>query len=424
MNGAGKTTFFEAIKLCLYGQLALGGRTKAVDYENYLIKRIHRNPQGQEQVNGASVELEFEHAHVGKTQNYRLQRSWQKTKSGVAESLSLWRDGNLISDLEPSHWQDFIKELVPPGMAQLFFFDGERIQSLAEDEDDLNLADSIKALLGLDLVDSLHSDLAIYLRKQKMDQQGGDDLEKLQAEIASLEEELTACQQDRAQLATKIDRLTTIIERQEQRIVAEGGQFAKKRSAFKTQRAKLEAKIDQVEIQIRELAEGLLPFALTPGLCKSLREQLLKEEEFHRWQSSVEYLRSRQNLFEATLTADEFLDDLGLKPTKSRKDKIRNRIAALIQNFETPPAHLGEVDPLHQLSPHDQQRILGWLETLTAVANKLQKHTQQLENLMRERQKVERDLKRAPAAEALKPLLEELSQMHKDLNALRSERSR
>lgn len=423
MNGAGKTTFFEAIKLCLYGQLALGNRVKAVDYENYLIKRVHRNPKGEEQVNSASIKLEFEHAHAGKTQNYRLQRSWQKIKSGVDESLSLWRDGNLISDLEPSHWQDFIKELVPPGIAQLFFFDGERIQSLAEDEDDLNLADSIKSLLGLDLVDSLHSDLAIYLRKQKqkMDQEGGSDLENLQAEIVSLEEDLAACQQDRAQLTMKIDHLTARIERQEQRIASAGGQFAKKRNAFKTQRAKLEAKIDQMEIQIRELAEGLLPFALTPGLCKALREQLLKEEEFHRWESSVEYLKSQQNLFEDTLTSDEFWDDLGLKPTKSRKDKIRNRIDVLIQNLETPPAHLREVDPLHQLSPHDQQRILGWLdETLATVPNKLQKHTQQLESLIRERQQVERDLKRAPADEALKPLLADLSQTHKDLNALRA----
>ena len=69
-------------------------------------------------------------------------------------------------DLDPSQWGDFVKELIPPGISQLFFFDGERIQNLADDDANIHLTSAIKTLLGLELVERLHTDLGIYIRKQ------------------------------------------------------------------------------------------------------------------------------------------------------------------------------------------------------------------------------------------------------------------
>ena len=47
-NGNGKTTFFEAIRLCLYGEKILENRKKG-DYIRYLTQKIHHNPNIAEQ---------------------------------------------------------------------------------------------------------------------------------------------------------------------------------------------------------------------------------------------------------------------------------------------------------------------------------------------------------------------------------------
>ena len=70
----------------------------------------------------------------------------------MVEHLDLQRDGEALDDLGTEHWQDFVRDLIPLGVSQLFFFDGEKIQQLAEDTtDQQTLAEAIKSLLGLDI---------------------------------------------------------------------------------------------------------------------------------------------------------------------------------------------------------------------------------------------------------------------------------
>jgi len=425
MNGSGKTTFFEAIKLCLYGPLALGERVRTVDFERYLLDRLHRGPDGHQQAQHAGVELEFEHIHAGLKQTYRIRREWHRHgEHGVEQSLSLWRDGALVTDLDPAHWQDFVKELIPPGIAQLFFFDGERIQSLAEDEDNYHLAESIKSLLGLALVDRLHSDLAIYIRKQQQsdDHEQLEELQQAEAEIEALNAALEECLQDRAQLESKLEHLRGKVDHQEERITSEGGQFAEQRDQFKTRQAELDAEIREVEDQIRQLAEGLLPFAMTPALCRSLQAQLQREDAYQRWQASVDYLKQQQPELAAELTSDDLLEQLGLSPAPTHKVVLEERINAALERLTAPNAELEDTAMVHALSQPEQQRLLSWIaQSLNETPKRFLDLSQRLENLIRERQQVERNLKRVPADEVLKPLLSELHAYHESLSELKTQ---
>ena len=60
----------------------------------------------------------------------------------------------------------------------MFFFDGEKIQRLAE-HDSQELGRSVKSLLNLDLVERLSADLQIYLAKQTRAAANENDREEI-----------------------------------------------------------------------------------------------------------------------------------------------------------------------------------------------------------------------------------------------------
>ena len=189
-NGSGKTTLLEAVRLCLYGFRSLGNRVSRNEYYDYLASTIHHSQTSLFQPESASVTLEFEHVHSGIKDHYCIQRQWetrQSAKEPIRESLILHKNGKSLSEFEADHWQDFLNELIPIGLSQLFFFDGEKIQALAEDASShAFLADSIKSLLGVDLVERLQSDLSIYLNRSKKE----TDSDRLAKEIDRIEQEL------------------------------------------------------------------------------------------------------------------------------------------------------------------------------------------------------------------------------------------
>jgi len=136
-NGAGKSTVLEALRLCLYGAGALGVAVSKDDYLSFLGSRIHTNPHALIQPTFASIQVEFSYSQADGLGTYKVTRSWERRNGNkVSEFLSVERNGKTLEEIEAENWQDFIRELIPPGVSQLFFFDGEKIQQLAEDTTD------------------------------------------------------------------------------------------------------------------------------------------------------------------------------------------------------------------------------------------------------------------------------------------------
>ena len=148
LNGSGKSSILEAVRLCLHGRQSLGNPT-AADYQRHIYERFHCRPDGWRSEN-AHVELEILIVENGLERTYRITRHWSnKTKNTIAEDLTITQNGQELVELYSDQYQSFLNELVPLGLAEFFFFDGERIQKLAEDEGaDAVVADSIRSLLG------------------------------------------------------------------------------------------------------------------------------------------------------------------------------------------------------------------------------------------------------------------------------------
>ena len=417
-NGAGKTTILEAVRLCLYGVRSLGNRVSQSAYHEYLASTIHRSQRTLLQPKQASVALEFEHVHSGEKDRYHVERQWkihQITKKLTTESLIIHKNNEPLSDFEAEHWQDFLNELIPIGLSQLFFFDGEKIQGLAEEASShVFLADSIKSLLGVDLVERLHSDLKIYLNRSKKDtdsNQLSQDINSAEKKLRDFEIELSCAFEKKAALDAQIDEVATQITFQEELIAKEGGNYARRREELKVHQGILKEKIEMLEIQIREECSELLPFALVPSLCKQLQKRLIKELEIEKWNSARSVL---QPLLEDLENDERLSSDV--------YNSITERIANLISEQLQPSETLEDFHQVHHLSTLESQQLLDWIKLcLLEIPERFHKLNQQFEESNRQLQEVETALERIPSDEILKPLMQELSNLQRQLGGLQKQ---
>ena len=158
MNGAGKTSIMDAINFCLYGAK-----------RDEIFRNINRREKARGNAN-VSFELVME---MDDHSELVVKRSWNagtvddpKTRD-LVERLVVVRDGRRVSVQNQEIWQDFIRSVIPPGITQIFFFDGEKIQAIAaDDHSEVRLKSSLEAALGIQYINRLATDI-IYIKNEE-----------------------------------------------------------------------------------------------------------------------------------------------------------------------------------------------------------------------------------------------------------------
>ncbi|EPT7053265.1 DNA sulfur modification protein DndD [Cronobacter sakazakii] len=285
LNGAGKTSILSAIRLALYGRLAFGLATQQQDYIEQLSSLIHNGANYIEQPEEAAVELTFTYNKGGHEAEFTVKRAWKK---GKKDRLSLQQDGQPLTELDYDQCQGFLNELIPHGIADLFFFDGEKIAELAEDESGNILRTAVRRLLGLDLISKLRNDLMIFVKRQQSNQLAGSqqqqiaELEKQSKELACQAEELL----EEADFArTRIEFLSKDIIRYEGLLNAQGGAFAQTKAQEKQKVDTLLKDKERLEKALRQECDGSLPYALAPNILAQLLERVANETLIKQTQS-------------------------------------------------------------------------------------------------------------------------------------------
>ena len=424
-NGAGKSTIFEAILLCLYGRSAIGERARHSDYLDYLFQRIHRTPFGLNSTR-AAVTVEFDFVQAGVRHVYEVTRSWvaaSATAASIDVSLDLKQDGQRLDDLDQSHWDDFLRELIPPGLSQLFFFDGEKIQRLAEEQDSQELGRSVKSLLNLDLVERLSADLQIYAAKEAKAAAGDREREEIE-KLESLREELMSragrLEAERADVqASKLDQIASTIQKLEQKLRSEGSELAKVRDEFVTERQQLLLSVKQDEERLRELAAATLPFALCRSSLDELRKMLTAASDRMTPIARKRVLASTSSVLKqfaaGTLQGSETLD----RRARKRTVEVLSR-AMQVALKDAPRRPMGK--SVDHLSPSDRSRLLAWIDSaLKDAAPEAKRIGNRLEKATRRLQKIGAALAQAPTDDALKIAVAEVNDAHKQLGAAEQE---
>ena len=161
-NGCGKTTFLDSLYIVLYGKQIQQVRESSSSYDQFLKDYIHNNIS-----EGATISLTLDIPREGGHKRYKVIRHWRNTNDRLKETFEVQSDEEDQKVVE-ENWPIIINEILPIRLSKLFFFDGEKIESLADlsaSKDVLN--DAINTLLGLDITDRLINDLGHLKRRNK-----------------------------------------------------------------------------------------------------------------------------------------------------------------------------------------------------------------------------------------------------------------
>ncbi len=405
LNGAGKTTTLTAVRLALYGKQSLGRAVSVQAYHDFLLDSIHKPKGSVLKPNTAGVKLDFNFGRQGEVIDYTVKRVWTVRGNSVFESVEIYQNGEYLQNLTDQQKQSFLNELIPIGVADLFFFDGEKIAELADDSDNTALADAINRLLGLDIIDRLKADLGVYLRDQKRDQLPSDikkEIETLESEYQSLYAAYQAKLSDIDTLKIETTELEAKKERLTENVNELGGAWASNRQEAEQKESELRARRNELQNQIRSLIADAAPLALAKTQLSLLLDQLTKEQQTKRQMVVQVELRKQLNKVKQSLIAA-----LG----KANQDAIDASIEASMPATPNTDAAI-----VHDISDTEFNRLQHLINDVVPKQQaKVKELSSELEAVEEELSNVGINLSRAPDERRISTFVTELTGIERTL---------
>ncbi|PCH58863.1 MAG: DNA sulfur modification protein DndD [Burkholderiaceae bacterium] len=410
LNGAGKTTTLTAVRLALYGKQSLGYGTSKKEYEIFLVKSIHKSKDTLLQTNTAQIELSFSYAHMGVINLYTVERGWMRKGKKVIEKLKIYKDREELSELNDEQCQGFLNEIIPIGVSDLFFFDGEKIKDLAIDRDGTALGSSIKKLLGLDVINTLQEDLAIFLRNENKKYSTVDarkEIENLEKELSDFEikaeQELTKYQES---LIVKSE-VDVLLGRLQNDLSSSGGAWAASREEEIEKQVSLITEKEQLELQLQEIISGSYPISVASAAAKSTLKQLYKENDSKKFQNTAELVEKHLDSINGKL--GKFLSKTDLK-------KARNTITSEFKKITTSK---GKVLLIHDVSETALKTVGAIInDALTIQNTKVKDLSKKLTLVNKKVDDAGKNIARAPEQDVIKPIMDKINNAQEKRAAL------
>jgi DNA sulfur modification protein DndD len=414
MNGAGKTTLLDALQLCLHGKRARCSNRGSGTYEDFLRASVNRYADAG---GGASVEVHFHDVSEGREQSYRVCRSWHANGNGLKEDVDVYIDGTRDAAVSDA-WAEYAEEFIPARLSHLFFFDGEKIETLADLENASELLRSgIHSLLGLDIVDRLHADLEVVVsRKSKqlrIDTDNAAAISECQREVAELVSRRDELVQKLASVQAQLEQSGYLHQKVIERLQSEGGELFQQKDVLLAAKVRLEAELEAADTTLREDAGGVIPLLLVSDLLRAIHEQLQRERISASAQILGTVLQERDALTLQSLKEAGARAAL-IKTVSDVLDRDRRSRTVAAKS----PRYLSSSEHAHLLL---EEMLASGLPTVASRAGRqLYRRVELAEELVL----VERKLSTVPEADAIAPLEEERRVLEEKRRHLAKEQAR
>ena len=392
MNGRGKTTILEAVLLALYGRNSFAyTESNFQSYSRYLDSYVNKT----DGTLLSYIQLEFELDGS----DYLVRRSWKGNKRKIIDVIEVWQEGK-INEFLTDNWVMFMENLLPSGLSNFFFFDGEKIAELAADSTDEKLKDSIKSILGIEVLESLDRNLGKLLRKSSKEN-GKVFKEEISFELKKAKED---AEQKLRDLDQKIQYLEEELVTEDKKIeqarieyTSKGGDIFEKREEYFKKRSELSAKQSQQKELLLETAASELPLVLVRGLLDDVKTSVEKERE------------SKENNM-AMKKIQEFY-------TSYKKDNPSDELADFI-NYMTSMTQETNGDVVYNLSDS------SWLQLVQLCEGKLDKRIDDTEHLFEIRDETRQEMESTDSLLSVEIDEEKIGEIYKKIIRLEHEKSK
>lgn len=283
MNGRGKTTILEAVLLSLYGSNSFAyTESKYQTYGQYLKSYVNKKDGTLE----SFVEIVFS-MDSSDEEVYQVHREWDAKGQRVHERIWVRKNGEDSAFLT-ENWPMFVESILPSALSNFFFFDGEKIAELAVEDTSYQMKESIKAMLGISVLDILDSDISKIITrigKKISSNQDLGKLEELRNEKDAASEELKMLDEEISNLEKQKNKLVNELESLNSEYQVKGGDIVEQKHDLMQERANKISALASNQEDRYEIASGELPLVLVMPLLKDIRSE--GEVEHERMLSSL-----------------------------------------------------------------------------------------------------------------------------------------
>ncbi|MCC3411996.1 MAG: DNA sulfur modification protein DndD [Microcoleus sp. PH2017_29_MFU_D_A] len=408
MNGGGKTTLMDAIRLALYGGRAQCSTRGNLSYSDFINQCVNRHTPPLEETR---VELTFEQVQDDQLTQFKIVRYWKKPD--IKDTLSILIYSEIVKDwwsdkAITNTWDEYIETLLPVGISNLFLFDGEQVKELAELETPPEfVVGAIKSLLGLELAERLAVDLEILAGRKRKEIAGKKDLaalEKIEATFQEISNKKQFATEEQASLKNKLEKAQTNQQKASDKFIYQGGKIAGDRSQLDRQLNDYRNQADKTRLAMMELASNMLPLALISPLLTAAKTQAETEASQQQAKIAQNVIKQRSDRLL------NYIAEISLNPQQLDKiqDFIREEDRELEQQAATdaPPWMNADNSNIQQL-----ENLLGY--QIKAEETLVAQQIAEITHIETEIDFTDRQLAAAASPEAYEKLEEEVRNAQK-----------
>ncbi|MCW3102697.1 MAG: hypothetical protein JWO09_1137 [Bacteroidetes bacterium] len=292
-NGFGKTTLLTSLVWCLYGKLMIDvdDKFRKEIYESGGYKKFASNTLNRlaksEGCTSYKVSIILSDIFIPALPCNEVTISRTFNAKDLEDTVKIFIDGSENELTRSVGHEIFINDFIlPKEVAKFFFFDAEKIVSLAEIksvEEKRSLSKAYSEVLGIKKYEDLKAhleDLRIRFRRDSASEKDKNKFEELQKEITQSKKLIEEYETQIFNLQDEKNSKKQASDQYQIKLIREGNSMSvSELNALKKQRNKLTEAMDVIKGKLKDLLE-LAPFAIVGNKITEVKDQLTDEVEF------------------------------------------------------------------------------------------------------------------------------------------------
>ena len=338
-NGAGKTTLFSGIKLCLYGNRAEGFESINSFYRKEVRKYIN-DVSKFESAAKCYVKVTAMFANGQNEDEYEMLRMWNNSAVLLEdfEEFQITKNGIRLSEEKMVDFENYVMNIIPPELFDLFFFDGEQIADyfLSEDGNE-RVKNAFMILCGYDTFDIMQKNFKrLTYGKKNTDTEVEINYVEAKRIAEETEKELLEARENLELIRASLDTVNLEVKTFDRKYKLSGGVTFAEWNEKLLQIKEEERMREEKNTLLKKMANEVIPFIIVRSLLEKLTSQLTLEHDKQQFELLQESLRTLlPDIMKKVYTRLEWKNDSELTDLVIQEfdEEMQNKHLADIENI-------------------------------------------------------------------------------------------